>query len=384
MLETPVLDQPAVVVDNDHQSPRILIVDDDPTTTQVLDSILRRAGFETACAHDLAGAEAIVAQQPIGLILLDVHLPDGNGLDFCEQLMARSAQGRLPVLFISANDDVSSKVRGFAAGAVDYIAKPLAGAEVLARVRTHLRLRAANDALVRLQAERIERLATSQQSLMPTPADVPEAGFQVCARQALQAGGDFYDVVPIGNQIVDFVVADASGHDLGVSLWTASFKTLLSEYASLMLEPREVCRMVNRSLRRVLPEGSYFTSVYARLNRATGRVQLVSAGHPAAVLLTPSTGEVQVVRQEGDIIGMFSDAVFDQREVAVQPGDRLFLYTDGLIEMHATRDEGLAALCRACRATADRPLQDAVPTMVARVGAGKNMDDDIVLLGVEV
>lgn len=384
MLETPVIAQPTVVVASDHQSPCILIVDDDPTTTRVLESILSRAGFDTLCAHDLAGAEALVASAPIGLILLDVHLPDGNGLEFCERMMSGSAQAGLPILFISANDDLSAKVRGFAAGAVDYIAKPLAGAEVLARVRTHLRLRAAYDTLVTLQAERIERLASSQQSLMPTPADLPEAGFQVCVRQALLAGGDFYDVVPTGHQITDFVVADASGHDLGVSLWTASFKTLLAEYASVVLEPREIFRMVNRSLRRVLPEGSYFTAVYARLNRATNRVQLASAGHPAAVILTPSTGEIRVVQQEGDIVGMFSDAVFDQREVAVQPGDRLFLYTDGLIEMDATRDQGLAALCRACRATASSPLDAAVPAMVGKVGVGKDMTDDIVLLGVEV
>jgi phosphoserine phosphatase RsbU/P len=101
---------------------------------------------------------------------------------------------------------------------VDYITKPFAGAEILARVRTHLRLRAAHEALAELEADRVQRLVSSQQSLMPLPEDVPEARFEICIRQALKAGGDFYDVIPSGNRIVDHVVTDASGHDLGVSL----------------------------------------------------------------------------------------------------------------------------------------------------------------------
>jgi phosphoserine phosphatase RsbU/P len=384
VLETPVPAAEEEAVCRSHQPPRILVVDDDQTTARVLAGILGGAGFEILLAHDLAAAEAVIGAQPLSLMLLDVHLPDGNGLDFCEQLMTRPSLAGLPVLFISANDDVAAKVRGFGAGAVDYITKPLAGAEVLARVRTHLRLRAANDSLVALQAERIQLLAASQQSLMPQPADLPEANFQVCMRQAQQAGGDFYDVVSSGHQINDFIVADASGHDLGVSLWTASFKTLLAEYATVVFDPLDICRMINRSLRRVLPEGSFFTALYARLNRSTRRLQLVNAGNPPALLLTPATGELRVLQQAGDIIGIFADAVFDVLEIPVQTADRLFLYSDGLVEMGTNRDTGLARLAAACRATAGLPLAAAVPAIVDEICIDQTITDDIVLLGVEV
>lgn len=363
-------------------SPLVLIVDDDLTTMRTLEGLLRAAGFETVSACDLSGAEAVARSRPVSLILLDVHLPDGNGLDLCGKLAAEPSTAGVPILFISANDDVATKVRGFAAGGVDYITKPLAGAEVLARVRTHLRLRAAYESLAELQAERIERLAVSQQSLMPLPEDLPGAGFQVCLHQALLAGGDFYDVVPSGSRITDYVVADASGHDLGVSLWTASFKTLLAEYASILHSPPDICRMINNSLRRVLPEGAYFTAIYARLNRAFNKLILVNAGHPSAILVSAQARTVRVLQQEGDIIGIFPDAVLGLLEIPVRPGDRLFLYSDGLVEMHGSREDGIGRLSEACLAALDIPLEEAVTSIVKTICNGSEPEDDIVLLGV--
>lgn len=362
--------------------PLVLVVDDDPTTIRVLEGLLHGAGYETVSAGHLADAQALVRSDPVSLILLDVHLPDGNGLDFCKQIMADPVTEGIPVIFISANDDMKTKVRGFAVGGVDYITKPLSGAEVLARVRTHLRLRAAYASLAELQSERIKRLATSQHSLMPRPEDYPDASFQVHVRQTLQAGGDFYDVIRSGNRNTDYVVADVSGHDLGVSLWTASFKTLLTEYASILHTPLDICQMINRSLCRILPEGIYFSVIYARLNRTSHKLTLVNAGHPSAIQMSKGKPHANILVQEGDLIGIFSDTVFGILEIPVQPGDRLFLYSDGLVETGCSREEGTRRLQTVCQSTADQPLVDAVPSIADSLCTGARPEDDIVLMGV--
>ena len=364
--------------------PLILIVDDDPIMTRALSSLLQGTGFETACVHDIAGAEDVLRSREVSVILLDVFLPDGNGLDFCARVTGNPAGAGVPILFISASDDVAVKVKGFASGAVDYLTKPFAGAEVLARVRTHLRLRAAYEALVEFEADRIQRLAASQQSLMPQPDDVPEARFQICLQQAQKAGGDFYDVIVSGNRIIDYVVADASGHDPGVSLWTASLKALLAEYAAVVHTPTEICRMMNNSLKRILPVGIFFTLVYARLNRASRKLTLVNAGHPPVFVYRSKTNETEVFLQDGDVMGVFSDAAFGVLEIPVTPGDRLFLYTDGLVERDGTRDQGLRAVREAAVQTAGFPLQEAVPSIVSRVGGERDLEDDVVLLGIDV
>ena len=365
-------------------APQILVVDDDPTTNRMLQGILAKGGFRARPAFDAAEAIRQVGENPPDIVLLDVNLPDGCGLDVCRQLRQGASSGNIPVLFISSNDEVATKVKGFEAGAVDYIPKPFAGEEVLARVGTQLRLKKAFESLAELQAERIQRLASAQEMMMPQPADLPEARFEVCLEQVLSAGGDFYDVIPVGQRVVDYVVADASGHDLAASFWTAALKTLLSTYASAASSPTDVLRSINETLCRILPQGVFFTLIYARMNRHTGKLLLANAGHPPVILVGPERPEPRVIRQKGDVIGSFSDVAFDTVEVPVKRGDRLMLTSDGLLELHGQWERGLAEWASACQAHRGATLDAMVRSVVRDITRGTKPSDDIVLLGVEV
>ncbi|MGA3132511.1 MAG: SpoIIE family protein phosphatase [Terracidiphilus sp.] len=366
----------------DH-SPLVFVVDDDPSIIRTIEGFLKRAGFRTDSAGDVAGAlQGIRAKRP-DLVLLDVNLPDGSGFDVCTTLKNEASALTTPVLFISANEDTSTKVHGFEVGGVDYITKPIVGAEVIARVRTHLRLKRAYERLAELQAERLQQLASAQRNLMPSPEDIPEARFQVSIRQVLAAGGDFYDVIPTGQSVVDYLVADASGHDLAASLWTASLKALAAEYAGPLNLPVEIVRAINSALRHVLPRGAFFTLIYARVNRQTGRVSLVNAGHPPAIICRHAGDETLILRQEGDVVGAFDDAVFGVAELTLEAGDRMFLYTDGLIENGGPYEEGLQNLARSCQTRQNLPLQDAIPAVVSDVVVSPSPADDTLLMGIE-
>jgi phosphoserine phosphatase RsbU/P len=363
--------------------PLVFVVDDDAGIVRTIAGFMRKAGFRTASANDVAGALQGFREQRPDLILLDVNLPDGSGFEVCRSLHSEATAFATPILFISANEDTSTKVKGFEVGGVDYITKPIVGAEVIARVRTHLRLKQAYERLYELQADRLGRLASAQQNLMPRPQDIPGARFHASIHPVLSAGGDFYDVIPAGQDVVDYLVADASGHDLGASLWTASLKALAADYASPLNLPAEVVRSINSTLCRFLPSGAFFTLIYARLNHQTGRLSLVSAGHPPAIVVPGDGGRPAILRQEGDVIGAFADAVFGTAELTLSRGDRLFLYTDGLIEAGSSYEAGLERLSDACFARRSLPLADLVPAVVDEVMAGLNPTDDLLLVGVE-
>ncbi len=365
------------------RSPLVFVVDDDPSIVRAVTGFLRRAGFRAAGAGNVAAALRGIREQHPDLILLDINLPDGSGFEICRALHAEATALTAPILFISASDDTTTKVRGFEAGGVDYITKPIVGAEVIARVRTHLRLKHAYERLSELQADRLQQLASAQQNLMPRPVDVPRARFHAAVRQVLSAGGDFYDVIPAGEDVMDYLVADASGHDLAASLWTASLKALAADYASPVNLPMEVVRAINGSLCRFLPAGAFFTLIYARLNHRTGRLSLVSAGHPPAIVVPAGGARPSILRQQGDVVGAFADAVFGLAELTLAPGDRLFLYTDGLIEAGSSREEGLRRLAAACCARRSLPLGDLVPAVVEDSMAGLAPADDLLLMGVE-
>ena len=365
-------------------TPLILVVDDDLVTNRMIQRVLARAGFQPVGAYSVAEALGKLKESCPDLVLLDVNLPDGSGFDVCRHLQASVGAVPTPVLFISSNDDVSIKVRALQSGGVDYVTKPLAEAEIIARVSTHLRLKQAYERLAELQAEQIQRLAGAQGALMPTPQDCPNARFEIALDQILKAGGDFYDVIEVGNQVVDYIVADASGHDLAASFWTAALKTLLGEYATPASQPQEVLRSINYALCRILPAGTFFTLIYARLNRQIGRLTLANAGHPPCVVLHQPSQEITVAHQEGDVVGAFADATFDVKELSVRPGDRFFLYSDGLIELEGPREAGLRKLTDACRLYGNEPLGQAVQAIRCALLDGLTPQDDLLLLGVDV
>jgi DNA-binding NtrC family response regulator len=123
----------------------ILVVDDTPANLRLLTDLLAKHGYRVRPASDGALALKSVAARIPDLILLDVSMPDMDGYEVCRRLKADEKSSRIPVIFISAFGDTHQKVTGFEAGGVDYITKPFEAEEALARVRTHLQLRRAEE-----------------------------------------------------------------------------------------------------------------------------------------------------------------------------------------------------------------------------------------------
>jgi len=370
-------------MDEPKHSPLVFVVDDDSITIRTVTTFLKRAGFRTSDATGFSTALQGIREKRPDLILMDVDLPDGSGLDLCRMLQSDASTSRIPLLFISAHDDTAIKIRGFDAGGLDFITKPIVGAEVIARVRTHLQLKQAYQRLAELHADRLQELAAAQQTLMPSPKNECCARFFASIRQVLSAGGDFYDVIPAGRDVVDYLVADASGHDLAASLWTASLKALAAEYARPLNSPAEVVQTLNNSLCRFLPSGAFFTLIYARLNHRTGNLSIVNAGHPPAIVVHQDDHVPSILRQQGDVLGAFPDAVFGAIELNLRAGDRLWLYTDGLIENGCPNEQGLMRLAAACVAHTSLALSSAVPSVVNDLIGDQIPVDDFLLLGVD-
>jgi two-component system response regulator MprA len=119
---------------------RILVVDDDPAVCGSIDRALRLEGYEVKTAGTGGGALEALALDPPDALVLDLQLPDIDGLEVCRRM--RAADDDTPVLMLTARDAVDDRVQGLDAGADDYLVKPFALAELLARLRALLRRRA--------------------------------------------------------------------------------------------------------------------------------------------------------------------------------------------------------------------------------------------------
>lgn len=131
----------------------ILIVDDNPNNLRLLISLLSEKGYQVRPANGGPRALATVEKEKPELILLDINMPEMDGYEVCRRLKAEPLTQEIPVLFISANDEPLDKIKGFEAGAVDYISKPFDALELYARVRTHLELKLARDRLTAINQQ---------------------------------------------------------------------------------------------------------------------------------------------------------------------------------------------------------------------------------------
>lgn len=137
---------------------RILIVDDTPDNLRLLAGILEEQGYDVRPASSGARALAAVQAERPDLILLDIKMPEMSGYDVCKHVKADECTRNIPIIFISALQDMPEKVKGFALGGVDYITKPFQAEEVLARVETHLNLHQLRNQLEELVQARTAEL----------------------------------------------------------------------------------------------------------------------------------------------------------------------------------------------------------------------------------
>ncbi|NTW25043.1 MAG: hybrid sensor histidine kinase/response regulator [Lentimicrobium sp.] len=138
---------------NNQPPPLILIVDDLPENLAVLGNILRNEGYQIAIANNGLQAVSITVTRKPDLVLLDVAMPEMDGLTACSIMKENPLTENIPIIFLTARTDTADVLKGFKAGAVDYISKPFKAAELLARVSTHIELKQSRDLIVKQKSE---------------------------------------------------------------------------------------------------------------------------------------------------------------------------------------------------------------------------------------
>jgi len=145
---------------------KILIVDDAIENVKMISAILNEAGFNTTSAHDGISALRLTHKQRFDMILLDIMMPELNGIDTCQYLRVDSINTDTPVIFLTASDEKEMLVKAYQSGGVDYIKKPFFKEELLTRINSHLQLREYKQDLERKVEQKTREIAETQIQLM--------------------------------------------------------------------------------------------------------------------------------------------------------------------------------------------------------------------------
>lgn len=315
----------------------ILVVDDDAIGRMLLMKILEKEGYVVDAADSGIDALKKIEKQKYDMLLLDIVMPDIDGIQVLLKLREMGLSNSMPVIMLTGKSSHESKREAFDLGAVDYITKPFYDYDVNARVRVHLKNLYNAQLLVEQQTAHLLQVEKIKQSISIDPQSLPEARFSVLHESLKEIGGDFYDVIALTNNITFYSVADASGHDIGTSYLAPAYKALLRQNVSVLYTPAETMQMINRVLCGVFDDERYVTAVSLIINRDTGKVQWSSAGHPPPLLIRKNR-KPRFLEGKGFVMGVFAHFSYDSHATTVQKGDKIVLFSDGLVE----RDTGVA------------------------------------------
>jgi sigma-B regulation protein RsbU (phosphoserine phosphatase) len=369
---------------------RVLIVDDVKDNIDVLVNALRDE-YKLSVALDGTAALRSIEKQLPDLVLLDIMMPGLDGYEVCRQLRAREATREVPVMFLSALEDVKDKAHGFEVGGNDYLTKPFELLEVKARVRSLLKAKAYADAVRDAMARDLRIAREIQMGILPAdPAALTRGtGLDVHAviEPAREVGGDLYEVLRVSDTRVVVALGDVSGKGIPAALFMAVAVTVLRTLARQIERPDEILRRLNDELVEQNPRGMFVTLQCLVFDTKERRVLCAGGGHHELAVLAPNGPPRLMCKSTGRPIGLMPANHIECETIALEPGETFVLYSDGVSEAMNDRDdlygeERLLATLAAHRGATLPDMLSHVLTDVRAFADGAKQSDDITMLAV--
>ena len=394
---------------------KVLIADDDPISCRLLDTLISNWGYTVISASSGREAwEKFKSDRDIHLVVTDWMMPDLDGIQICRNIRGMQDSRYTYIILLTAKTQIHDLVAGIEAGADDFVTKPFNQHELKARITSGSRMvRLENDLEEKireltiayaLMRQDLEAAAQLQKNMLP-PEGAQYTGIR-CAWKFKpwdQVGGDLFNIVELQNSSIGLYILDVSGHGVPAALQTVALGRMLSPYdpnASLLINaepgkpdeivsPGEVACRLNQRFQFATSKGDFITFLYGVLNPESMNFRYSRAGHTRPIHI--SDGKSMSVADDGGgiPIGILPDYEYRNYEISVKKGDRLYLYTDGLIE--ATNADGerigenrIAELLASAHGS---DLEECISGLIIDVAnwhEGKPLSDDLTIVGVEL
>jgi len=335
-------------VEFDPKNVKILLVDDSPLNLKLLEHTLKQHQFQTNLANHGQEALDMVAETDYDLILLDIMMPILDGFGVMAELRKGEKTKDIPVIFITAMNDSEAKVKGLNLGANDFITKPFNASELVARVRTQLRLKFLNERIKKQHNSMLKDLSSAQKiqkSLLPTNYPESEAlSFAATYVPCTQVGGDLYDVFRIDDDHLGLYICDVSGHGVAAAMITVFIKQTFDTYIEQMssperLSPMKTMEKINNAFSEEDFEEYYATIFYAVINEKTLEMKYSCAAHNGRPFIVKEKDQIVEIGHNALAVGWFKDAEFQEETVSLTSGEKILFYTDGIFEAADTEDK---------------------------------------------
>ncbi len=376
----------------------VLVVDDHALNLELLRQDLGEAGYRVSTARSGPEALAQIEREPPHIVLLDIMMPVLSGLEVLRRLRATPATADLPVILVTAKSQSRDVVEGLRAGANDYVTKPIDRDVLLARMETHLRIKSLQEE-VEARNERIRRdlqeARRLQISLMPDEQALESLSgsygvrLAACNRTAEIVGGDFWDVLNVADGSLGLILADFRGTGLLAALNTYRLKTFLHSACAGISNPGLAMARLNAHFARDPASKNLATCLYGLFAPREHRMSLAVAGHPSPLLFRRREDRVTALAGGGHALGLFLESDFQEYDIALDKGDVLLFFTDGLMNLPDRNGEALGAprlhtLLHAAGPEGARPVRDNLLDAINERLGDAPPPDDLTFIALEL
>ncbi|OOZ90757.1 fused response regulator/phosphatase [Bacillus cereus] len=324
----------------------ILIVDDNPVNIFVIEKILKQAGYQDLVSLNSAQELFEYIQfgkdssrhNEIDLILLDIMMPEIDGLEVCRRLQKEEKFKDIPIIFVTALEDANKLAEALDIGAMDYLTKPINKVELLARMRVALRLKSELN-WHKEQEENLRNeldLATQvQRNLLSSPLREENIKIEASYLPSFKLAGDMYYWYKIDENRYGIILLDVMGHGVSASLVCMFISSVLRETIKCLIDPELVIKDLNKYMTLLHNENDnipyYFTAIYLVVNTEDRTIEYVNAGHPSGYVLVDETNVVELNRGSC-AVGFFDEIKVEKTVIPFEKNAQITLFTDGVLE----------------------------------------------------
>ena len=369
---------------------KILVVDDHRVNREILGFILADHGYEyTEAECGRSACDAVVADQSIDLVLMDINMPVMDGYQATEEIKAYCGDRFIPIIFITALDDDDTLARCLSVGGDDFLGKPVNENVLIAKLKAHERTVRYHKQLLqtntqlryhRMQVERehviVEHILKS--GIQRSDSHCSNVNFRFSPMTMFN--GDIVLVAPSPSGGVYIILGDFTGHGLSAAIGCLPVADIFYAMASKQASVGDIASEVNKRLHAILPSNMFFCAVIIELNHSGDRLSIWSGGINDILLVNPAGKLYNRLGGQHMPMGILSENEFDNTIRVIKPplGTRLYAYSDGVIETHSPTSElyGEDRL----EALFDLPCDDRVAQIFDSIEAfrdGEAQDDDI-------
>ncbi|TVX95497.1 PP2C family protein-serine/threonine phosphatase [Cohnella terricola] len=326
----------------------VLIVDDNAMNVMVIHEILKREGYsDFRFAHsaeemfDLLGSDVgrnNAAVSRVDLILLDLMMPAMDGIEACRILRATPSYKDIPVIMVTAIGDSRKLAEALDAGAIDFVTKPINKIELMARIRSALKLKRELDWHKERDARLRQELMLARQvqdSVLPDEVNDSRISIKAYFQPSEELAGDLYAWHRIDDNRWAIAIIDAMGHGISSSLVSMFIASILKESIRTLWSPERVFKELNRRLAGLQWENElihyYCTGIYATIDLDLRKLDYVNAGHPPGFVFRSEEGLSEKLAVSCPPLGMFDNLEVVSRSLSLSKEDRLYLFTDGIL-----------------------------------------------------